>query len=87
MACVGEDGVGDGDEGVVEGRSLDDVELPAWFRVEAGADHADDTGYRDATHTSDAEPAETIECSRQRTEQSRNSKEAGIQHGAELIVT
>jgi hypothetical protein len=86
MACVGKDRVRDGDEGVVEGCCLHDVELPAWFWVEAGADHADDAGYCDATHASDAEPAEPIERSRQRTDQSRNGEDSGVQHGAELVV-
>ena len=54
--------------------------------METSANHADNTGYRNAAHTPNAEPAEPVEGSRERADQCWDGEDPGVQYRTELVV-
>ena len=64
MSGVGEDGVGDADEGGDEVRACGDGGAASGGWVEACADHTDYAGDDDGDDAGDGEPGEAVESAR-----------------------
>jgi hypothetical protein len=86
MTRKSEHGICYGDESRVEGRGPNDGELPSRLRVKGSANHTDYTSDDDAKYARDGQPRESVECPRKRADQSRDRKDASIEHSAKLVV-